>query len=170
MTSHPPLEATSTSILPSPASPGVGGHSLRFSRQMRNPVGETCALQTPLALVSGDDGALELTMGTIELGFVCEDALVEGPEPHDIGLESPVVGGFDGVEECGVSGGGPLKGLVDPVRHWLCRVSCILGGGIDLAYVREVVRAVLSGIPRHSTVIELPDPLGWVGEPSSAGD
>src|SRR6266403_286039 len=170
MTSHPPLEATSTSILPSPASPGVGGHSLRFSRQMRNPVGKTCALQAPLALVSGDDGTLELTVGTVELGLVGQDALVEGSEPHDVGFESPVVGGSDGVEECGVSGGGPLKGLVDPVRHWLCRVSCILGGGIDLAYVREVVRAVLGGIPRHSTVIKLLDPLGWVRETSPDGD
>src|SRR6266446_4777966 len=36
--------------------------------------------------------------------------------------------------------------------------------------MREVVRAVLGGIPRHSTIIELFDPLGWVGEPPSAGD
>ena len=36
--------------------------------------------------------------------------------------------------------------------------------------MREVVRAVLSGIPRHSTIIELLDPFGRVGEPSSAGD
>src|SRR6266446_9568809 len=142
MTSHPPLEATSSSILPSPTSPGVGGHSLRFSRQMRNPVGETRALQTTLALVSGDDGALEFAVGSVELRLIGEDALVEGPESHDVGFEPPVVGGFDGVEEGGVSGGGPLKGLVDPVRQWLCRVSCILGGGIDLAYVREVVRAL----------------------------
>src|SRR6266403_4676921 len=104
MTSHPPLEATSTSILPSPASPGVGGHSLRFSRQMRNPVAETCALQTPLALVAGDDGALELAMGAVELGLIGEDALVEGSESDDVGFESPVVGGSDGVEERGVRG------------------------------------------------------------------
>src|SRR6266436_6213282 len=170
MTSHPPLEATSTSILPSPASPGVGGHLLRFSRQMRNPVGKTCALQTPLALVSGDDGTLELTMGTVELGLIGEDALVEGPESHDVGLESPIVSGFDSVEEGGVGGGGPLKSLVDPVGHGLCRISCILGGGIDLAYVREVVRAVLGGIPRHSTVIELLDPFGRVRESSPDRD
>src|SRR6266446_4217733 len=36
--------------------------------------------------------------------------------------------------------------------------------------MREVMRAVLRGIPRHPTVIELLDPLSWVGEPSSAGD
>ncbi len=96
------------------------------------------------------------------MGLIGEDALVEGPEPHNVGLKPPVVGGFDGVEEGGVSGGGPLKGLVDPVRQWLCRVSCILGGGIDLAYMREVVRAVFGGIPRHSTVVELLDPLGRV--------
>src|SRR6266446_1909275 len=122
------------------------------------------------ALVSGDDGAFEFTVSAVELSLVGEDALVEGPESHNIGLEPPVVSGFDGVEEGGVSGGGPLKGFVDPVRQWLCRVSCILGGGIDLAYVREVVRAVLGGIPRHSTVIELLDPLGWVREPSPDRD
>ncbi len=55
-------------------------------------------------------------MSTVELGLVGQDAFVEGSESHDIGFESPVVGGFDGVEEGGVSGGGPLKGLVDPVR------------------------------------------------------
>src|SRR6266478_7188455 len=162
MTSRSPLEATSSSILPSPASPGVGGHSLRFSRQMRNPFGKTCALQTALTLVSGDDGAFELAMGAVELGLIGEDSLVEGPESYDVGLEPPVVGGFDGIEEGGVSGGGPLKGLMDPVGQGLCRVSCILGGGIDLAYVREVVRAILGGIPRHSTIIELLDPFGRV--------
>src|SRR6266403_1028752 len=128
---------------------------------MRNPVGKTCAFQPAFALVSGDDGALELGVGAVELSLIGEDALVEGPESHDVGFKPPVVGGSDGVEEGSVSGGGPLKGLVDPVRQWLCRVSCILGGCIDLAYVWEVVRAVLGGIPRHSTVIELLDPLGW---------
>src|SRR6266446_1134362 len=122
------------------------------------------------ALVSGDDGAFEFTVSAVELSLVGEDALVEGPESHNIGLQPPVVGGLDGVEEGSVSGGGPLKGFVDPVRQWLCRVSCILGGRIDLAYVREVVRAVLGGIPRHSTVIELLDPFGRVREPSSDRD
>ncbi len=32
------------------------------------------------------------------------------------------------------------------------------------------MRAVLGGIPRHSTVVEFLDPLGWVQKPSSAGD
>src|SRR6266403_2436782 len=137
---------------------------------MRNPVGKTCAFQPPLALVSGDDGSLELGVGAVELGLIGEDALIEGSESHDVGLESPVVGASDGVEERGVSGGGPLEGLVDPMRQRLCRVSCILGGCIDLAHVWEVVRAVLSGIPRHSTVVELLDPFGWVREPSATGD
>src|SRR6266404_690990 len=143
MTSHPPLEATSTSILPSPASPGVGGHSLRLSRQMRNPVGETRALQATFALVSGDDGALELAVGSVELGLVGEDAFVEGSESHDIRLKPPVIGRFDSVEEGSVSGGGPLKGLVDPMRHGFCGVSGKLGGGVNLADVREIMGAVL---------------------------
>jgi len=129
---------------------------------MRNPFSKTCALQTAAALVLGDDGSLELAMGTVELGLVSEDALVKGLKPHDIGFEPPVVGGFDGVEEGSVSGGGPLKSLMDPVRQWLCRVSCILGGCIDLADVREVVWAVLSSIPHHSTVVKLLDPFGRV--------
>src|SRR6266436_6571146 len=170
MTSHSPLEATPSSLLPSPASPGVGGHALWFSGQMRNPFAKMRAFEAASALVSGDDCALELTMGTVELGLIGQDMLIEGSEAHNVGFESPVVGGLDGVEEGGVSGGGPLKGLVDPVRQWLCRVSCILGGGIDLAYVREVVRAVLGGIPRHPTVIKLLNPLGWVREPSSDRD
>ena len=121
---------------------------LRLPRQMRNPFSNTCALQPAPALVSGDDGPFEFAVGAVELGLVGQDALVEGSESHDIRLQPPVVGSPDGVEEGSVSGGGPLKGLVDPVRQWLCRVSCILGGRIDLAYVREVVRAVLGGIPR----------------------
>src|SRR6266481_1506071 len=36
--------------------------------------------------------------------------------------------------------------------------------------MQEVVRAVLGGIPRHSTIVEFLDPFGWVGESSSAGD
>src|SRR6266446_5091422 len=95
---------------------------------MRNPVSKTCAFQPTLALVSGDDGTLKFGVGAVELSLVGEDVLVEGPESHDVGFEPPVVGGSDGVEECSVSGGGPLKGLVDPVRQRLCRVSCILGG------------------------------------------
>src|SRR6266436_4260329 len=170
MTSHPPLETTSSSFLPSPASPGVGGHSLQLSRQMRNPLSKTRTFEAALALVAGDDGALEFAVGAVKLGLVGQDPLVEGAESHDVGLESPVVGSFDGVEEGGVSGGGPLKGFADPVRHWFCRVSCILGGGIDLAYVQEVVRAVLGSIPRHSTVIEFLDPFGWAREASADRD
>src|SRR6266446_1648903 len=116
MTLHLPLEVTSSSFLPSPASPGVGGHPLRLSRQMRNPLAKTCALEAALALIAGDDGALELAVGSVELGLVGQDALVEGAESHNVGLEPPVVGGPDGVEEGSVPGGGPLKGFVDPMR------------------------------------------------------
>ncbi len=83
---------------------------------MRNPFGKMCALEVASTLVPSDDGTLELTVGTIELGLVGQDTFVEGPEAHNVGFESPVVGGFDGVEEGSVSGGGPLKGFVDPMR------------------------------------------------------
>src|SRR6266404_5377558 len=162
MTLRSPLEATSSSLLPSPASPGVGGHPLQFSRQMRNPLSETRALQTTPALVSGDDGALEFAVGSIELGLIGQDTLVEGAESDDVGLEPPVVGRPNGVEEGSVSGGGPLEGFVDPVRHGICGVSRVLGGGVNLADVREVMRAVFRAIPRHSTVVELLDPLGRI--------
>src|SRR6266403_6350077 len=116
MTSHSPLEATSPSLLPSPMSPGIGGHTLQLSCQMRTPFGKTRAFEAASALVSGDDGAFELTMGVIKLGLVGQDTLVKGSEAHNVGFESPIVGGFDGIEEGSVSGGGPLKGLVDPMR------------------------------------------------------
>ena len=83
---------------------------------MRNLLGKTRALESATALVLGDDGALELAVSAIELGLVGQDAFVEGSEAYDVGLESPVVGGFDGIEEGSVSGGGPLKGFVDPMR------------------------------------------------------
>ena len=83
--------------------------------QMRNPFAKTRALEAASTLVAGDDGAFELTVSAVELGLVGQDAFVEGPESHDIGLQPPIVGGLDGVEEGGISGGGPLKGLVDPV-------------------------------------------------------
>ena len=83
---------------------------------MRNPLSDTCALQTAPALVPGNDGAFELAVSAVELGLVGEDTLVEASESHNIGLEPPVVGGPDGVEEGSISGGRPLKGLVDPVR------------------------------------------------------
>src|SRR6266478_2983009 len=116
MTSRSPLEATSSSLLPSPASPGIGGHALWLSCQMRNPFGKMRAFETASALVPGNNGTLELAVGAIKLGLVGQDVLVEGSEAHDVGFESPVVSGFDGVEEGSVSGGGPLKGLVDPMR------------------------------------------------------
>src|SRR6266403_5203619 len=93
MTSHPPLEATSSSLFPSPTSPDVGGHPLRFSGQMQNPFCKTRAFESAVALVAGDDGAFEFTVSTIELGLISQDALVEGPESYDISLESPIVGG-----------------------------------------------------------------------------
>src|SRR6266478_1437713 len=129
-----PIEATSSSLLPSPASPDVGGHALQFSGQMRNPFCKTRAFEPAAALVLGDDRAFELAMSMIELGFISQDALVEGLESYDISLESPVVGGLDGVEESCIPGGGPLKGFVDPMGQRLRRVSCILGGCIDLAH------------------------------------
>ena len=89
---------------------------MRFSCQMRNPFGKTHAFEPASTLVSGDDGAFELAVSMIELGLVGQDALVEGAESYDIGFEPPVVGGPDGIEEGSVSGGGPLKGLVDPMR------------------------------------------------------
>src|SRR6266436_1440086 len=116
MTSHPPLEATSSSLLPSPVSLGVGGHTLRFSCQMQNLLSKTRAFEAASALVSGDDGGLELTMGAVELGLVGQDALIKSPEPYDIGLEPPVVSGLDGVEEGSVPSGRPLKGFMDPMR------------------------------------------------------
>src|SRR6266478_8880533 len=116
MTSHPLLEAMSSSLLPSPAGSVAGGHAEWFSRQMQNLFGKSCALQPASTLVSGDDGTFELTMCTVELGLIGQDALVEGSEPHDVGLKPPVVGGPDGVEEGSVPRGGPLKGLMDPVR------------------------------------------------------
>ncbi len=67
-------------------------------------------------MVPGNDGALELTVGAVELGLVGQDVFIEGPEAHNVSFESPVVGGFDGIEEGSISGGGPLKGFVDPMR------------------------------------------------------
>ena len=67
-------------------------------------------------MVSGDDGAFEFAVGVVELGFVGDDVLVEGPESDDVGFKPPVVGAFDSVEEGSVPGGGPLKGFVDPMR------------------------------------------------------
>src|SRR6266436_10036507 len=105
-----------SSLLPSPVSPGVGGHALQLSCQMRNLFSKMRALEPTSTLVSGNDGAFELSMSAVELGLVGQDAFVEGAESNDIGFEPPVVGGFDGVEEGSVPGAGPLKGLMDPMR------------------------------------------------------
>src|SRR6266478_9707086 len=115
MTSHSPLEVTSSSFLPSPVSPLASWHMCWFSCQMRNPLGKSCALQPSLALVSGDDGAFELPMGAIELGLVGNDALVEGSESHNVSFEPPIVCSNDRIKEGNVSRGWPLRGLVDPM-------------------------------------------------------
>src|SRR6266403_1230349 len=112
MTSHPPLEVTSPSLLPSPGSPITGGHTLRLSCQMRNPFGKSHALQPASTLVSGDDSAFELAVGAVELGLVGHDALIEGPESHNVSLEPPIVRSLDCIKEGSVSSGRPLKGLV----------------------------------------------------------
>src|SRR6266478_3776469 len=114
MTSHCRLEVMSSSLLPSPAGPSTCRHAHRFSCQMRNPLGKSCALQLSSALVSGDDGAFEFAVSAVELGFVCDDALVEVPEPDDIGFEPPIVRSLDRIKEGSVAGGWPLKGFVDP--------------------------------------------------------
>src|SRR6266478_5372605 len=115
MTSHPLLEATSLSLLPSPVSPLVSGHMQRLFCQMRNPLGKSRALQPTSALVSGDDGALEFAVGLVELGLVGDDPLVEGSESHNISLEPPIVRSLDHVKEGSISSGWPLKGFVDPM-------------------------------------------------------
>ena len=82
---------------------------------MRNPLGKSCALQPSLALVLGDDGALEFAMSAVKLGLVCNDTLVEEPEADNISFEPPIVRSLDCIKEGSVSGGWPLKGFVDPM-------------------------------------------------------
>ncbi len=53
---------------------------------MRNPLRKSRAFQPTSALVSGDDGALEFTVGSVELGLVSDDALVEGSKSHNISV------------------------------------------------------------------------------------
>src|SRR6266478_6455656 len=118
MTSHPLLEVTSSSLLPSPAGPLICRHVRRFSCQMRNPLGKSRALQPSLALVSGDDGAFEFAMGVVELCLVGDDVLVEGPESHNVSLEPPIVRSLDRIKEGSISRGWPLKGFVDPLFLW----------------------------------------------------
>src|SRR6266478_4049168 len=115
MTSHPLLEVTSLSLLPSPVGPSSCRHAHRFSCQMRNPFRKSCALEPALALVLSDDGALEFTVGAVELGLVGDDLLVEEPKPHNVSFEPPIVHSLDCIKEGSVSGGGPLKGFVDPM-------------------------------------------------------
>src|SRR6266404_2740968 len=115
MTSHCHLEVTSSSLLPSPAGPSVCRHVRWFSCQMRNPLGKSRALQLSSALVLGDDGAFELTVGAVELHLVGDNVLVEGSELHNISLEPPIVRSLDCVKEGSVSRGWPLKGFVDPM-------------------------------------------------------
>ncbi len=82
---------------------------------MRNPLRKSRALQPSLALVSGDDGAFELSVGAIELGLVGNDALIEGPELHNVSFKPPIVRSLDRIKEGNISRGWPLKGFVDPM-------------------------------------------------------
>src|SRR6266478_3784235 len=105
MTSHPPLEVTSLSLLPSPAGPSTSRHAHRFSCQMRNPLGKSHALQLSSALVLGNDGAFEFAMSAVELGLVCDDVFVEHPESHNVSFEPPIVHSLDRIKEGSVARG-----------------------------------------------------------------
>src|SRR6266404_3364911 len=115
MTSHRRLEVTSSSLLPSPAGPSTCRHARRFSCQMRNLLGKSCAFQPSSALVSGDDGAFEFTVRSVELGLVGDNTLVEGSESHNVSLEPPIIHSLDCIKEGSISRGWPLKGFVDPM-------------------------------------------------------
>ncbi len=82
---------------------------------MRNLLRKSRALQPSSALVLGDDGALELTMGSVELGFVGDNLLVEEPKSHNVSLEPPIVRSLDRIKEGSISSSRPLKGFVDPM-------------------------------------------------------
>ncbi len=82
---------------------------------MQNPLEKSHTLQVALALVSGDDGTLELSMCVVELGLVGDDLLVKTSKPHNISFEPPVVHSLDCIKEGSVSRGRPLKGLMDPM-------------------------------------------------------
>src|SRR6266446_6346027 len=112
MTSHCRLEVTSSSLLPSPAGVSICRHACRFSCHMRNPLGKSHALQPSSALVSGDNGAFELPVGAVELGFVGDDMLVELSKADNVSLEPPIIRSLDCIKEGSVSGGWPLKGFV----------------------------------------------------------
>ncbi len=82
---------------------------------MRNPLGKSHALQPSSALVSGDDGAFELAMSAVELGFIRDDAFVKGSESDNVSFEPPIVRSLDHIKEGSISGGWPLKGFMDPM-------------------------------------------------------
>jgi len=66
-------------------------------------------------LVSGNDGAFEFTVSAVKLGFVGDDALIEGPESDNVSLEPPIVHSLDHIKEGSVARGWPLKGFMDPM-------------------------------------------------------
>ena len=82
---------------------------------MRNPLGKSRAFQPSSALVSGDNCALELAVGVVELGLVGDDALVETSKPHNISLEPPIICNLDCIKEGSIARGWPLKGFMDPM-------------------------------------------------------
>src|SRR6266403_2834124 len=105
---HPPLSHPLVTA-------SVSWHTCWFSCQMRNLLGKLCTFQPSLAVVLGDDGTFEFTVGAVELGLVGDDALVESSKPHNVGLEPPVVRSLDCIKEGSIARGWPLKGLVDPM-------------------------------------------------------
>jgi len=54
-------------------------------------------------------------MGAVELGLVGDDALIEEPKADNVSLEPPIVRSLDCIKEGSISGGWPLKGLMDPM-------------------------------------------------------
>jgi len=66
-------------------------------------------------LITGNDGALELTVDAVELGFVVDDMLIEISIPHNVGLEAPIICALNHIKEDSVGSSWPLKGLMDPV-------------------------------------------------------
>ncbi len=82
---------------------------------MRNPLGKSCTFQPSLALVLGDDGALELPVSAVKLGLVGDDMFVKSSKLHNISFEPPVVCSLDCIKEGSVARGWPLKGFVDPM-------------------------------------------------------
>ncbi len=54
-------------------------------------------------------------MGSVKLGLVGDDALVEESKADNVSFEPPIVRSLDCIKEGSVSRGWPLKGLMDPV-------------------------------------------------------